>query len=315
MLGFKSNPKTLGQARSKRSFDLALNDSGGSGFLRLLIALMTLLTLLALSAGFVLSEMSTRWASGVQGSMSAEIPAQDEAGKTLPWDKVKDVSDKVADVALTHPAIKSAVPATKDEIAALIAPWLGDDIANTDGAVPLPGLVTITLKDEAEINLQAFEERLKTVSETVRLDTHEGWLKDVLTFTGALQFAAYLLTLIITLTTIIAVAGAIRAKMAVHGEEIELLHLMGASDSYIAAQFQRHALWMAFQGAVIGCILGAIALALIGWQAGRMDIALVPDLHMTLGQHLGLATLPIVISLLAMGTARFAVLRDLRQMP
>ena len=52
--------KALGVAQGRRVYDLPLNRASGTGFLVLLIALMTFLAMLALSASFALSAMTTR---------------------------------------------------------------------------------------------------------------------------------------------------------------------------------------------------------------------------------------------------------------
>lgn len=307
--------KSLGIARSRRRYDLPLNESGGSGFLRLLIGLMSILTMLALSTGFVLSDMTGRWAAGVQNHMTIEIPAEDKDGKVLPPEKVRALTGQVQDIAIKHQAIEEAKIMPRAEIEKLIAPWLGEDLAGAQDSIPLPGLITLTLKPDEEFRTDIFEKRLQTVSPMVRLDTHESWLKTVLRFTGALKFAAYFITLTILITTTVAVAGAIRTKMAVHKDELQLLHLMGALDSYIARQFQRHSMVLAFQGAMLGCLSGGFLLLLVGWIAGKMEIAVVPEFNLSGAQILLLCLLPFFISLLAMGTARYAVLRALKEMP
>lgn len=90
---------------------------------------------------------------------------------------------------------------------------------------------------------------------------------------------------------------------------------MGASDDYIARQLQRHTLILAFQGAFAGMIVGTVLLGLIGWLSGEMGVTLLPDFTLSTFQKTLLACLPIILALLAMGTARTTVLRDLAKMP
>lgn len=310
---FKPKEKTLGTARGKRRFDLPLGQGGGSGFLRLLIALMTVLAMLALAASFALSEMTARWSSGLENRMTVEIPAEDDTGKLIPAADVKAMTDKTVQMLESHPAIADADAMSEDDVRALISPFLGEDLVME--SIPLPGLVSVKVQDGAQVDVAGLERRLKTIAPQGRIDTHESWLKDVTRFTGALQFAAALLTLIVGATTLVAVAGGVKSKMAVHKDELELLHLMGASDSYIARQLERHTLWLAVQGGVIGLALGAALLAVIGYVSGEMGVTLLPDFTLSALQKSLLAALPLVIALLAMGTARTTVLRTLSEMP
>ncbi len=315
MRKFFDKNKSLGQAHGKRRYDLALQDSSGSGFLKLLIALMSTLTLLALATGFVLSDMSARWAAGIQNHLTIEIPPEDAGGKTLSQGRLDSLSEQARDIAREDPSIEQADIVPKEEVMALIAPWLGDDLASAENAIPLPALINVTVKAEADFTPDALQTRLNTLSPAIRVDTHESWMESVVRFTGALKAASYLVVLVILGTTIIAVAGAVRSKMAVHQDELELLHLMGAQDSYIMKQFQRFILWIALQGALLGCVLGALLLLMIDWMSGKMDIALLPDLSLSGENLLFLCLLPFFISFLAMGTSRLAVLRVLKEMP
>jgi cell division transport system permease protein len=134
-------------------------------------------------------------------------------------------------------------------------------------------------------------------------------------FTGALQFAAALLGLVIAATTLVAVAGGVRAKLSENKEELELLHLMGASDSYIARQIQKHTMILSMQGGAAGVLAGIILLVIISMIAGEMGVNLIPDFRLGFMDKMALVLLPVPIAMLAMLTARFTVMRVLTKMP
>jgi cell division transport system permease protein len=147
------------------------------------------------------------------------------------------------------------------------------------------------------------------------MDTHEEWLNDLLRFTGALNLAAIILALVIGVTMVTAVGGAVRSRLAIHRAEVELLHLMGASDRYITRQFQRHSLILALRGGFIGAVFGALFLVLIGWVAGQMGVAILPDFRLDPVQMMLLAMIPLVAGLIATVTARWTVTRVLTTFP
>lgn len=305
--------RALGVAHGKRRYDLPLNKSPGTGFLVLLIGLMTFLAMLALASSFALSAMTARWSSGLENRVTIEIPAASADGSVLPPDEIKRLTGRAHSVLTGHPSVVSADIMTDEEIAELVKPWLGGELQLSK--VPLPGLIAVELQDTAPQSVSILEAKLKAVAPSIRVDTHEEWLTDLLRFTGALQFAAIILTLVIGLTTVTAVAGAVRSRMAVHHAEVELLHLMGARDSYISRQFQRHSLILAFQGALCGVAVGALALCAIGWISGEMGVNLLPDFRLGGGQIAALGVLPVIIALIATATARQTVLKVLGQMP
>jgi cell division transport system permease protein len=179
----------------------------------------------------------------------------------------------------------------------------------------VPGLITLQMRDADQTTYKVLSDRIAAIDPRAQLDTHEEWLKDVIRFTGALQFAAALLTIVIGFITAMAVAGAIHARMAVNREEIEILHLMGAADSYISRQFQRHSLVLALQGGLAGMAAGLLALTAIGWMSGRMEINLVPGFSLQGWQVAALICLPLVAGVIAIVTTRQTVNKALTRLP
>ena len=121
--------------------------------------------------------------------------------------------------------------------------------------------------------------------------------------------------LTIGVTTVTAISGAVGARMAVYRAEVELLHLMGATDNYIARQFQRYAMIAALQGGFAGTIAGAGAIFLTGAVSGRMNVDLLPGFALEPLQIATLCALPALAALIAVGTARQTVMRVLTAMP
>lgn len=305
--------RVLGIAKEKRRYDLPLTGSSNNNFLRLLIGLMCVLGMLALAASFALSAMNARWSQGLQDRISVEIPAADSGGEVIDKGIVKSMTDDAAKILNESKDVKEAAIMEESQIRALLAPWLGTDMVMD--SIPVPGLISVTFNPGAAPDLQKLEAALKEVAPRARIETHESWLADVARFTGALQFAAVLLGLVIGVTTLVAIAGGVRSKLSENKEELELLHLMGASDSYIAKQLQRHTLILSLQGGALGVAAGAVLLLLIGLVAGNMGVNLVPDFRLGAAQKIALLLMPLPVAALAMLTARLTVLRVLRKMP
>lgn len=307
--------RTLGKATGRRRYDLPLHRNDSARFLTVLVGLMTFLAVLALSAFFALGAMSDRWSSGLEGKMTIEIPAQTTEGLLLKPDEVAQITDAADSVLQAHPAVESHHVMTADEIHELVKPWLGDMQAGNN-QIPLPGLISLTLKPNTPPEtVQALAEKIKIAAPGARLDTHETWLKDILRFTGALQFAATLLLAVIGVTTVIAVAGAVQARLAVYRADVELLHLMGAADLYISGQFQRHSLLLGLIGGAAGTVIGLVALLIISWLSGEMEVNLLPEYRIGAAQISAMLALPMIVAALAAVTARHTVTRALREMP
>ncbi|MCD8497755.1 MAG: permease [Alphaproteobacteria bacterium] len=305
--------KKLGVAENRR-YDLPLHKSGGTGFLILLVMLMTFLAMMALSSFFVLGAITDRWSSGLENKMTIEIPAEDENEKLLTAEKIEEMSRLVGTALKDNSIVQDYKVLTREDIQELIAPWLGEDFS--DDNMPLPGLISVTLRADGASRLPALESELKELAPHLRIDRHESWLNDLLHLTSSLQFSAFLILLIISFTTITAVAGAIRSRMAEHRKEVELLHLMGAHDLYIMKQFQRHAVNLTLKGGVAGVIFSCLVLTLIFWMAGReSEASLLPGFNFSTVHIITFALLPLFVAAIGGLTARFTVLRALAKMP
>jgi cell division transport system permease protein len=307
-----SKERTIGRAE-KRSYDLPLNRGSGTGFLVILIALMTFLGMLALSASFALSAMTDRWSSGLENRISIEIPTQDETGKLRDRKTITTLTQNIAEGLKGTPGIVSIHALDDAEITKLVEPWLGTDLAKTD--IPIPGIVAIETSTSDSQTLQSIHNRISAITPNARMDTHEEWLTDLLRFTGAMKLVAMILAIVIAVTTVTAVSGAVRSRMALHRAEVELLHLMGASDKYITRQFQRHSMILALRGGIAGAVLGGIILVLIGWVAGQMGVAILPDFHLEPVQIIMLSLTPVAAALIATLSARWTVGRVLATFP
>ena len=96
---------------------------------------------------------------------------------------------------------------------------------------------------------------------------------------------------------------------------ISLLHVIGAHDSYIARQFQIHALRLGLAGGLFGLCLAAATILSAGAWLRSTENEVLPDLALSLGSWSVLLLLPPATALVAMVTARITVLRSLARMP
>ncbi|MEM7651132.1 MAG: FtsX-like permease family protein [Pseudomonadota bacterium] len=309
---FKRNRK-LGVAEGKGRYDLPLNQSAGTNFLILLVALMTFLALMSVTATLFLGDVTQRWSSGLENKLTVEIPALKSDGDIREAKDIEELSAAVAERLEKTPNVTEFEVLGEEDIMGLVSPWLGEDVTLDD--LPLPGLISVHLQISNAEEVSKLEARLKNVSDDIRLDTHESWLGDILRLAGTLKLSAVIVTLIIALTTVTAIAGAIRSRMAEHKADIELLHLMGASDLYITKQLQRHAVVLTMKGSAAGALGGFVVLGLLWLIASSGESSVLPSMSLSVSQVIILLLLPLMASAIASQTARFTVLRVLGQMP
>lgn len=279
--------------------------AGSTGLsLVLVIATMCFLASLALGAALAVNHATESWTRQLSGALTVEIKV------------VKDVEPKAQlDAALSTlagvPGVLSATPLSRPEVASLVEPWLGQDIAGED--LPLPQLIDVRIDTASPPDLAALGAALEKSAPGVMLDTHRQWLDEITRAASAAQGLAYAILAIITLTTAAIVTFATRAGLLANHEIVELLHMVGARDSFVASEIQRHFLLLGLRGGVLGLALSAIAFGLITFavRSGSLLIAIpTPDpLRM-----LSLLLVPLMAALVSVITARVTVMRGLGRM-
>ncbi|MDE1172862.1 MAG: hypothetical protein PW790_04150 [Parvibaculaceae bacterium] len=279
--------------------------AGSTGLsLVLVIATMCFLASLTLGAVLAVNHATQSWTRQLSGALTVEIRAVEGQDPEMQRDAALTVLSKT-------PGILTAKTLTRDDVAALIQPWLGADIARED--LPFPQLIDVRVDTAAPPDLVALAAALEKSAPGVKLDSHREWLDDINGAANAAQGLSYAILAIITLTTIAIVTFATRAGLLANHEIVELLHLIGARDNFIASEIQRHFLLLGLRGGVLGLALsllafGGMALAM----NSRSFLVSMPTIQpWTLTS---LLLVPVMAALVSVITARMTVMRGLGRM-
>lgn len=192
----------------------------------------------------------------------------------------------------------------------LVRPWLGD-VTDLDD-LPVPRLVAVTLDPEAPAAAPQLTMALRAQGLDAVVDDHSVWLKDIRRAAGVVRWTGAGVFLLIALAAGAVVAFATRAGLAARRDVVEVLHLTGAEDGYIAALFQlRFARIAAVSGAIgaAGAGLLGAALRLIGGGQG-----ITPALPIAWLDLLAVLPCPLLAAAVAAVSARLtadALIRDL----
>lgn len=290
--------------------DVPLARDASERFLPWLIAFMVYLAALALASAIVVHQLVARWDTGLSGQLTVEVPLADlEASARERQVKI----DRVLTLLRGTPGVTGAMHYQPAEIAQLLEPWLGSGIA--DQNLPLPAMIAVTVDPAQPPDLAALGRALQRAVPGTLLDDHQRWLGNLLDLARSLQLVAAVILVLVGAAAVLAVAFVARAGLAMHGPAIELLHLMGARDAYIARQFQRHALRLGLRGGVIGTVLALATILPVGYLIERSQDGMLPGLSWSLPEWGTLALLPVATALVTMVTARLTVLGTLARMP
>jgi len=291
--------------RSTRA--LPMPRDAASRFLPWIVALMVFLAALALAAVMLLDASLDRWQADLTGTLTVQMPPLDEPAQTD-----TAVAQLVAFLQLT-PGVESAEALSRDRLSALVAPWLGDTAEIAE--LPMPRLIDVRLRNGALVDLPALNAKVADIAPGATVDDHQVWLARLVRYARTLETTAIVVLGLVAGVWVITVLFVTLTRMSIHRAVIALLHLMGASDGYIAGQFQRHALRFGFGGGLIGVLMAAAALLALDRAAADLATAILPVPRLSPEQWAALASLPIITALVAMLTARLTVLVQLKRMP
>ena len=309
-----------------RALAIPFDRGGAARFLPWLVALMVFLASLSLAAVMTLQRALSGWNASLAGTMTVELPPppanagqiNGQAGQNA--NPAPNDSGLAAALALLRatPGIGAAEPLSRDAVSGLIAPFLGNALTPDD--LDLPILIDVRIDRGAAPDLADLKARLDGVAPGAIIDDHRLWLGRLLMFARSVEITALLILALIGVVAVLTVMFVTRTGLLVHREAIELLHLMGARDGYIAHQFEREALRLGLVGGVAGLLLSGLALLALGHAAGAAAflgdaVNLIPALHLRGWNWAVLAGLPLAAALVTGLTARLTVLATLLRLP
>ena len=289
-----------------RRTDLPLTGDSLGRFLPWIVAFMVFLSALAATGALALGSLAGRWDRGVEATLTVQIP---ETG-----DPVQDKRRLEAATAALRaaPEVRGVDRIGETELARLLEPWLGG--ADVAGELPLPQVLDVELRTGAGIDLRALTARLREAVPDASLDDHRVWLDRLLRLVRAVEALALVILGLMAAATVATVIYTTRTGLSVHKDVIEVLHLIGAQDGYIARQFADRALTLGLQGGIVGLVFAIPTVIGIGMLGEDLSAGMLPDVRPNAFGWGMLALLPIAAAFVAMATARLTVMRALKKM-
>jgi cell division transport system permease protein len=293
--------------------DVPLSDDPASRYLPWTVGLLVFLATLAFAAGMFLSSAGDTWRQSLSGTLTIQIPAALSANtSSAAAEEHRAQVSAAAELLRATPGIVSARRIPDAEIAAMLEPWLGKQVLGLD--LPMPELIDAVVASDAGIDLSALSTRLAEVAPGALVDDHAVWLRRLTDFAGVAETVSFAVMIVILISAVATVIFTTRTGLAIHSDVVEVLHLIGAQDSYVARQFQVHTLRLATIGAVAGFAFGAGVVFLAQIYGGRLSGGLLSDLTLGPLQWALLFVLPVVAILLVVVTVGITVMRVLGKM-
>ena len=219
------------------------------------IAIMTFLAGVAAGAVEIVRVAANEWHADVAREVTIQV-------RPIEGRDIEAEIGKAVDLARRTPGVADARAYSREESSRLLEPWLG---AGVDlQALPVPRLVVVRLADEREADLAGLRRALTQNVAGASLDDHRGWTRRLAALSDVVMVIGVGVLVLVLLVTILSVSFATRGAVAANRTVVQVLHLVGARESFIASAFQRHFLIVGLYGAILGGAAAALFFVLAG---------------------------------------------------
>ena len=279
------------------------------------VMLMVFLATLAATAVLLTRLAVMEWTAGVVSEATAQVlPAGDE-----PFSKTEGRARKLAEWLRKRPGISSVRVLNARESRALLEPWLGRAGISLD--LPVPVLVAISLDRKRPADLKKLRTEMKKAGfSRVELDGHGRWVRELADLARTAFWLGLGVLVLLVISLVVLVVHAARAALQANREVIEVLHLIGANDRFIARQVEVHFFRNAFLAALAGAALTWLGLLVLAFLAPSADLgAHIRKLMFFAGEqtaslYIVWAIIVVVSTLVSVSTARISTMRILSAM-
>lgn len=226
--------------------------------LRTLIAVMAVmcfLAVLAVGAMLLINRAVSQWASGLSSEVTLQLP------QLSTRDMEADLST-LTNMLEQTPGVKVVSVLDRAAGEKLVAPWIGE--AGLD-ALPIPRLIRVVVDDKRPPDFVALETSVQKAVPTARLDTHRRWEAELRRMASTLTLLSSLVLALISLSAIAMVIFASRAVLEANRDVVEVLHIAGADDDFIATEINRRFMAAGLLAGVLGLVGGFLMFMALGY--------------------------------------------------
>lgn len=273
------------------------------------MAIMSYLACLAIGALLLINRAVDGWTSGLSREVTVQI-------RILNGVAIDEELIKAEAILRSISGVTSVEVLDRDAGAKLLEPWLG---AGDLSELPIPRLMRVTIDEVSPPDFEALQLVLKKEVQGASLDTHRRWQLELTRLARNLSFFAFAILILIATSAVAMVIFATRTVLDANRNVVEVLHLVGAHDSYIAGQIDRRFLRAGLLSGFIGVGGGFLTIAILalalggemnGIAAAGRSLLFTPQFN-TWSHYVAFLSVPIVATIIAVLTSRLTLMRML----
>lgn len=241
------------------------------------------------------------WSAQVEGEMTVRLTDTDRRG-----------ADAAASMISAMDGVTEARVLEEEELEELLAPSFGP--GGIPDGIPLPLLIAVSADTDTSALADTINESLRQGGYTGRAEAHSTYAAEVRKALATLRIAAIGMVVLLAMTAISVIAFATHAALLARKDIVDVLHLAGAEDGFIAHLFERRFWTLGLKAGSAGSVaaLAVTALIVFSAQSAPASNELLPKLSLDFWDLALLAISPVIGGLAARFAARLTVSHSLK---
>jgi len=279
--------------------------------LTLVITIMCFLACLTAGAVYMIRQSAEAWLKDIASEVTVQVEPRDKV-------ETEKVVQDVAAFLGRQAGISKVKALSLEESAGLLEPWLGkgDELK----ALPVPRLIALEIDRDTAPNLDTIRVDLERQFAGASLDDHRHWQQQIRTITRSFALGGVGILVLVAAATMAIIVSATRSSMASNREIVEVLHFVGATDRFIAREFEKHFLRLGVRSGLVGAGSALFIFAAMPSVMGLLGGGTVTltELHRLIGSgsldlagYVLMGIVVVVVAALCMLTSRYGVFRIL----
>lgn len=164
---------------------------------------------------------------------------------------------RAATVTRAVPGVTQAEPMTRQRAKDLLES-VGSDIGPLLDELDVPRLIEVGVDPQAEGLKARIADQLEQAGFTAEVDDHSRYSSEILRTSGVLRGFALVALVALLGAAGASIAFAARAALETRREAVEILHLVGAQDAFVAAEVQARFLRLGFVSGLAGAAVAGV---------------------------------------------------------
>lgn len=295
-----------------RKEELPLKDDSSSLFLQIMISIAVFLFAVTLAGVLSINSMLVTWNDSILGSLTVQIMPVNSADKEKALEETMEHQKKTVEYLKTVNEIDRVTPLEDKQLQKLLQPWLGDGVNLKN--LPMPRLIDVKIKPKTDLDFKKLAENLAQVSPLASLDNHKLWLNKLIKFADGLKMLALAVLILVITITSGAISYSTQTSLGLHKYIIEILHVLGAKDAYVAQQYSKRVGFLGLIGGIFGLMMAIPTIFIISRLAEQIEGGIVSEARLSWDAWLAILSLPMFAAAIAMVTAYYTVKHTLEKM-